>query len=150
MLGKSSAPFAVALAIAASAAAPAAAEYYHSGSDPLIAWDDGQAVGGMYGRFFVEQQSYLRNNTYLRDMRADGHPVHETTYYSYYYNGQWHPTSSDRSPDYGTSDGWQFQYDHDAVPNQAKRGVMFTHVCMSLTLRPDKCSAVERSVRFAF
>lgn len=150
MLGKSVAPCAAAHAIVASAAAPAAAEYYFSRANPLTAYDDGEAVAGMYGRFFVEDGSYLRNNTHVKDLRADDHAVHETTSYSYYYDRQWNPAGSDRSPDYGTADGWSFQYDHDAIPGYAKRGAMITHVCMNLTLQPDKCSSPQYSDVFFF
>jgi hypothetical protein len=121
----------VTLAVAAS---PAMADIrYNSQADPLTAWQDGEAQAQMYGRFFVEDATYLRNNTNQRDPRPGGDAVYEETYYYYYtvcdgLDAHWCDSDVDSGPKTDTSD-WYFQYDHDQLNPSAEKGRMITHVC---------------------
>ena len=121
----------VTLAVAAS---PAMADIrYNSQYDPLTAWQDGVAQAQMYGRFFVENASYLRNNTNQRDPRAGGDAVYEETTYYYYkacdgLDVHWCESDVDSGPKTDSS-SWYFQYDHDQLDSTADKGRMSTHIC---------------------
>ena len=119
----------VTLAVAAS---PAMADIrYNSQADPLTAWQDGVAQAQMYGRFFVENATYLRNNTNQRDPRPGGDAVYEET--TYYYkvcdglDAHWCESAVDSGPKTDTSD-W-YDHDHDPLDSVAEKGRMSTHVC---------------------
>jgi len=120
----------VTLAVAASPAM--AGIRYNSQADPLTAWQDDVAQAQMYGQFYVENASYLRNNTNQRDPRPGGDAVYEETTYFYYQNcggvQQWCSHGVDTGPETSSSD-WYFQYDHDQLDSLADRGRMSTHVC---------------------
>jgi len=120
----------------AASASPAIADIrYYSRDNPLTAWQDGQAQAQMYGRFWLENASFLRNNTNQRDPRPGGDSVYEETFYAYYKvcdlgstEKEWCPSNIDTGPKTSTSD-WYFQYDHDQLDPAASDGRMTTHIC---------------------
>jgi hypothetical protein len=125
-------------------AAPADASKYFSAEDPLNAWENGVSQGQMYGRFFKEDLTYLRNNTWTRDPRPGGDAVYEQTDYQWFHDhaigpDYWSPWSSDQSAttDTGT---WYSQYDHEAYEDGAKQGRIRTKVCERQSFSPDPCS----------
>jgi hypothetical protein len=132
------------VAASLSLAAPATASKYFSQENPLNAWEDGVSQGQMYGRFFKEDLTYLRNNTWTRDPRPGGDAVYEQTDYQWYHDhaigpDYWSPWSSDQSPT--TTDGtWYSQYDHEAYEDGAKDGRIRTKVCERQSWSPDPCS----------
>lgn len=124
-----------AVALAGSASPSMADIRYYSSSNPMTAWQDGEAQAQMYGRFFVENASYLRNNTNQRDPRPGGDSVYEETYYTYFEictstdtAPSWCADSVDTGPK-TDSDTWYWQYDHDALHSKADEGRMATHIC---------------------
>ena len=123
-----------ATATLAVAASPAMAGIrYNSAADPLTAWQDGVAQAQMYGQFFIENATYLRNNTNQRDPRPGGDSVFETTTYYYYkvcdgLEAHWCESDTDQGAKTDTSD-WYFQYDHDQLDSVAEKGRMTTHIC---------------------
>jgi hypothetical protein len=138
----------VALSIAA--AAPAAASQYFSADDPLDVWEDGVSQGQMYGRFFKEELTYLRNNTWTRDPRPGGDSVYEQTDYSWYHvhavgPDLWFDGGSDQSARTSSS-SWYSQYDHEAFQDGASKGRMKTKVCEDQSWSPDPCSVQPTEV----
>jgi hypothetical protein len=126
-------------------ATPALASTYFSEDAPLNAWEDGVSQGQMYGRFFKEELTYLRNNTWTRDPRPGGDSVYEQTDYQWYHDHAILPDAwsswgdSDQSPE--TTDGeWFSQYDHDAYEDGASFGRIRTKVCERQRWSPDPCS----------
>ena len=120
----------VTLAVSAS---PALADIrYNSQADPLTAWQDGEAQAQMYGRFFIENASFMRNNTNQRDPRPGGDSVYEETFYYYYTSCNGIVTRCDSGVDTGpktNSEDWYFQYDHDELDPIAEKGRMLSHIC---------------------
>jgi len=119
---------------------------YYSADSPLVAWDDGVAQAEMHGKFFVEEATYLRNNTNQRDPRPGGDKVFERTQYWFYVwdtyadKMKWKNTDVDQGPK--TDDGsWYFQYDHQEFKRGADKGRMRTQVCEDHGLFPDPCSS---------
>ena len=124
----------VGLAVTTSPAMAADIRYY-SASSPLTVWQDGLAQAQMYGVFYVEQASYLRNSTWQRDPRPGGDSVYEETTYYWYeacWSGSpdkgWCAGNVDSGPKSNTST-WYSQYDHDALQPAASDGRMSTHIC---------------------
>lgn len=131
----------LATAAALAVAGPAAASAYYSASSPLKAYQDGVVQAQMYGRFSVEQLTYLRNDTTQRDARPGGDYVFERTEYWYDNadDGSFVKRSTDQGPK--TSSGtWYSQYDHDPFDIEAGRGRMRTHICEDHGILPDPCS----------
>jgi hypothetical protein len=135
---------AILVATALGIASPAAASRYYSADDPLEAIEDGTAQAQMYGRFFKEELSYLRNDTNIRDPRPGGDSVYGQTNYSWYYvhavgPDYWSGSGQDQSPR-TDSGSWYFQYDHEAFPEHASKGRMRAKVCEDQSWSPDPCS----------
>jgi hypothetical protein len=128
-------------AIAFACAAPAVASSYYSASSPLIAYQDGVPQALMYGRFSLENLTYLRNRTNLRDPRPGGDAVFERTEYYYDYDDGdgFRPSGRDQSPK-TKKNAWSAQYDHDQIPDEAERGKERTQVCEDHGFWPDPCS----------
>jgi hypothetical protein len=141
----------VAAGIAAVAAAqPAFAAFadpysYYSATNPLKAMQDGVSQAEMYGKFYVEQATYLRNNTTQRDPRPGGDAVFERTEYWFYLfdstsnTTSWTHTATDQGPK-TTSGSWYSQYDHNVIRPGADKGRMRTQVCEDHGILPDPCS----------
>src|SRR5436189_6311101 len=82
------APAGAAVFLASSPAALAATEDWNSRSDPLVAWEDGDAQALAYGTAYTKEGS-LKNHTYYKDPRPGGDKVYtETEYNVYYYTYQ--------------------------------------------------------------
>src|ERR671930_432877 len=100
---------------------------YYSADNPLQAYDDGVAQAQMHGKFFVEDATYLRNNTNQRDPRPGGDAVFERTQSWYYQPGsdgyEWVLREVDQGPK-TDDDTWYFQYDHSAFVASAQKGRM--------------------------
>jgi hypothetical protein len=125
-------------------AAPATASKYFSEDRPLNAWEDGVSQAQLYGRFFREDLTYLRNNTNTRDPRPGGDPVYEQTNYGWYYvhavgPDYWSSGGEDQSPRRDSSE-WYSQYDHEAFPEHASKGRIRAKVCEDQNWSPDPCS----------
>ena len=130
-------------------ASPAFADVrYYSAADPLIAWQDNVAQAQMYGRFFVEEATYLRNNTNQRDPRPGGDSIYEETHYLWYQicsaaqsSPSWCSGDTDTGPKTDT-DTWYFQYDHNQLHSGTNQGGMSTHICEDHGVwAKDPCSA---------
>jgi hypothetical protein len=136
--------------ISLAVASPATASKYNSEDSPLNAWEDGVSQGQMYGRFFKEELTYLRNNTWTRDPRPGGDPVYEQTNYKWFYDrtilpDSWVSGEMDQSPE--TTDGsWYSQYDHDDHRSGTSQGRVTTKVCERQSWSPDPCSAQPTEV----
>jgi hypothetical protein len=127
-------------------ASPATAAKYYSSDNPLVAWEDGVAQGQMYGRFFKEELSYLRNNTHLRDPRPGGDSVYEQTEYEWFHDytfipDTWLSGTTDKYTLTVDDDDWYSQYDHDPYDSGASLGRITTKVCERQSWSPDPCSA---------
>jgi hypothetical protein len=132
-------------AISLAVASPATASKYYDEDKPLTAWQDGVGQGQMYGRFFKEELTYLRNSTWTRDPRPGGDPVYEQTDYKWFHErlilpDSWLSGVSDQSPE-TTSGAWYDQYDHDYHDDGASIGRIKTKVCERQDWSPDPCSA---------
>jgi hypothetical protein len=135
----------VALVAAQPAFGFAAPVNYYSAGSTLKAWQDGVVQAEMYGKFSVENASYLRNDTHVRDPRPGGDKVFERTQYYYWIfsssagTKDWVWTGTDQGPKTDSST-WQIQYDHDTFNPEADKGRMRTQVCEDHGIAPDPCS----------
>ncbi|WP_188113352.1 hypothetical protein [Nocardioides humilatus] len=136
-----------ALFLLSSPAAMADSEDWYSRTNPLIAWEDGDAQALAYGTAYTKD-GYLKNHTWYRDPRPGGSDVYTETAYNYY----------DYSPSFGTvkwlgpccsdqssrsdSGNWRDQYDHDyyADRSNVERGRVYYKVCEDQPHSPDPCS----------
>jgi hypothetical protein len=132
--------------LAASPAATAASEDWNSRSDPLIAWEDGDAQALAYGTAYTKEGS-LKNHTYYRDPRAGGDAVYTETAYDTYvqeadgttgWRGKCCKDQSSRSD----SGLWRDQYDayYYASISTIEKGRVYYKVCEDQSWSPDACS----------
>jgi hypothetical protein len=118
---------------------------YYDATSPLKAWDDNVVQAEMYGKFFVEEATYLRNNTNQRDPRPGGDAVFERTQYWFYVwdaakeTMVWTHFATDQGPK-TTSGSWYSQYDHSGFNPAADKGRMRTQVCEDHGIFADPCS----------
>lgn len=118
---------------------------YYSATNPLRAWDDDVVQAEMYGKFLVEEATYLRNNTNQRDPRPGGDAVFERTEYWYYVYDEakqtmvWGRFAVDQGPK-TTSGSWYSQYNHEPFHVAGDKGRMRTQVCEDHGILPDPCS----------
>jgi hypothetical protein len=118
---------------------------YYSASSPLNAYEDGVVQAQMYGRFSVENATYLRNDTTYRDPRPGGDAVFTRTHYLWFfsYGGEdpasWKDGATDQGPK-TTSKTWYSQYDHEVFDRRGEKGRMRTQVCEDHGIFADPCS----------
>ncbi len=135
----------IAMAVTQPALAFAPPESYYNASNPLTAFDDGVAQAQMYGLFYVQDSTYLRNNTTQRDPRPGGDSVFERTEFWFYMPHQttgevsWQKVATQQGAKTDSS-AWFSQYDRFAIVNRADKGRMRTQVCEDHGVWKDPCS----------
>lgn len=133
------------LAMVPAADAVAFSENWYSRTKPLLAEGDGDAAA--YGTVYTKN-SYVKNHTYYRDLKAGGNGVYTETGYKYlqaaagggttWTTGNMWKDQSART----TSSAWQDQYDADDYTNRTHEGAVrvYYKVCEDQAGEPDACS----------
>lgn len=125
----------------------ASATSWYSASSPLKVYESGVTQGQAYGKFFIENGSYTRNDSYQYDVRPGGDPVYVRTQWKYTWsllNDLW-INDDVRSTKRTSTAKWEFSYVHDAIRWDRDATRLISKVCEDQTFSGDPCS-VETGV----
>lgn len=121
---------------------------WHSKSDPLYGYEDGDRFGAIYGDFFNHGSVQAKSSTWMRDLQPGGNDVRgETDFYYKEFDAHcgevgtcWNFAASKQTNKWRKST-WFYDYRTDNLHPQADAVRGGINLCEVQSWHPDPCSA---------